>query len=180
MTSLQRGIPTGLTLFRLALAPVFVLAPEGWRVGLVALALLSEFLDGLLARRWEVVSKLGTLLDPIADKVFVATVIAVFVAEGRLAWPYACLVLSRDIVAVLGVVALRVVRDRGDEMRPLQPSLLGKLTTALQILLLLMLLLLEPGFPLRAATFLTSLVSLAAAWDYLFRDRARIRAGQSG
>ncbi len=80
-----RQLPNLLSAARLPLAAAFPFAgPEG-RVALIAAAVISDFLDGHLARRWNAHSTLGRLLDPLADKAFVLVLVVTLLAEGALA-----------------------------------------------------------------------------------------------
>lgn len=87
-------IPNILTLARMLLLPVmvwlfFMEAQWGaiaayWCLGLYALASLTDFFDGYLARKLNQISELGTFLDPISDKIFVGTVLVLLVGFDRL------------------------------------------------------------------------------------------------
>src|SRR5690606_27514853 len=111
---LLERLPMALTWTRMALIPVFVavfymplyvhspllhwLAPP-LSAFLFALAGITDWLDGWLARRWSVTSKLGAFLDPVADKILVAVALVVLVqADGRilLALP-AAVIIGREI-----------------------------------------------------------------------------------
>lgn len=89
-------LPNILTLSRILALPLlgFLLWWPGWELGfLLAFALycamgITDYFDGLLARSSGAVSKLGIFLDPIADKIMVATVILVLAAQGILRGPY--------------------------------------------------------------------------------------------
>ncbi len=83
-----RFIPNGLTLLRIALIPalVFFLIDPGqtdrWiAAGIFVAAALTDFLDGFLARRWDVVSDFGKLCDPFADKALVMSALVMLVAQ---------------------------------------------------------------------------------------------------
>ncbi|MFP5345248.1 MAG: CDP-alcohol phosphatidyltransferase family protein, partial [Gammaproteobacteria bacterium] len=83
------GIANILTLVRIALIPVFVLAfyllPDAWArpatAGIFALAAITDGLDGWLARRLKQTSAFGAFLDPVADKLMVATALILLVSE---------------------------------------------------------------------------------------------------
>lgn len=89
-------LPNILTLSRILTLPLlgFLLWWPGWELGfLLAFALycamgITDYFDGMLARSSGAVSKLGIFLDPIADKIMVATVILVLAAQGILRGPY--------------------------------------------------------------------------------------------
>jgi cardiolipin synthase len=82
-------IPNAITIARILLVPVFaiafVLPGDGWRLTAFAvfvIAGLSDFLDGLAARRLNAGSEFGRMLDPIADKILVGVALMMLVAEG--------------------------------------------------------------------------------------------------
>ncbi len=85
---LMGTIPNILTLSRLAVLPLIIVCiMQGWiwgAFGLYAAAALTDYLDGWIARKLNQASAFGTFLDPIADKVFVAALLVVFTATGRL------------------------------------------------------------------------------------------------
>ena len=74
----------GFTAARVPLAVAFVLVNDvGWRVAILAVASISDFADGVVARRWGG-SRLGAFLDPVADKLFMAGAFGVVLASGAL------------------------------------------------------------------------------------------------
>lgn len=87
----KERIPNLLTLGRIAFIPVLVillyipLHLTSWiALVLYALMCITDYLDGYLARKWQVSSPIGTFLDPIADKILIAVLLIVFVDLGRL------------------------------------------------------------------------------------------------
>lgn len=102
-------LPNILTLSRILALPLlaFLLWWPGWELGyLLAFALyclmgITDYFDGLLARSSGAVSKLGIFLDPIADKIMVATVILVLAAQGILRGPYV-----GDMHVIAGLIIL--------------------------------------------------------------------------
>lgn len=84
-------LPNILTLFRLALLPIIVLLffiPAGWAawtcLALYILGAFTDWLDGWIARKYNQASELGAMMDPIADKIFVVTIMLMLVATGRI------------------------------------------------------------------------------------------------
>ncbi len=83
-------IPNWLTAFRVAVIPLIIAAiylwPQCWTLPftLFLLAGISDFLDGWLARKWEVKSSFGRMLDPIADKLLIAAILVVMIDTGQL------------------------------------------------------------------------------------------------
>jgi cardiolipin synthase (CMP-forming) len=157
------GLPNVLSLSRLALAPLFVVLrwPEA-RLALVALAALTDVLDGWLARRQRITSRAGAILDPVADRLFVLTALAVFVAEGELSLAQVLLLLTRDIATTIGFFVARVTPWlRRVELRA---RIAGKAVTALQVAALVAVLLLPAA--VNALVVVTALMSVVAIADY--------------
>lgn len=130
-------IPNGITLLRLALTPFLVLAIVSGNhlvaLGIFVAAGISDALDGLLARLLGMRSRLGTYLDPIADKLLLVTayVVLTLPVPGSVTIPLwlTVLALSRDLLIVL--VALLLYLGAG--VREFPPSFLGKATTLFHI-----------------------------------------------
>lgn len=87
----MHNLPNILTFFRIAILPIIIglfFVPEAWAawtaLGLYTLACVTDFLDGYLARAMKTVSPLGTFLDPISDKIFIASLLVVLVGFDRL------------------------------------------------------------------------------------------------
>ena len=99
----------GATSLRIALAPVVMAlvlsggdTADAVAAGLFAVAAATDFLDGYLARRWKVTSKLGSFLDTTADKLLVTVVLMALVAVGRASPWLAAAIVAREI-AILGL-----------------------------------------------------------------------------
>ena len=122
---LLQAVPNLLTLTRLALGIAFPLIPARWRVAALLVAAATEFLDGQIARLLRVKSATGRILDPIADKVFVASVLVTLLVEGAVKPWQLILVVSRDIVVTAGAVC--VAARRGiSALREMHPVATGK------------------------------------------------------
>ncbi|MFL5924742.1 MAG: CDP-alcohol phosphatidyltransferase family protein [Gaiellaceae bacterium] len=111
-------IPNALTIFRLALIPVFVallLSAEGghsWPAAIVfGVAGVTDQVDGWLARRWRVESSFGKIADPLADRLMIDAAVILLWHAGRLPW-IALAIPARDIALVAGY---RLVVGRGYE-----------------------------------------------------------------
>lgn len=130
---LLRTAPNLLTLMRICLAPVLVMAVlEGrWRLGfgLFLVAGLSDALDGALARLLDQRTRLGEYLDPVADKLLLSTLFLVLMSKGLIPERVTVLVFGRD-VAILIVAAILYAVGR----REFAPSWLGKINTTVQVL----------------------------------------------
>lgn len=136
-------IPNALTLLRILLTPLFIMAfvnewfSLAWM--LFAVAAVSDGLDGFLARTLNQRSHLGAILDPIADKLLLGSSFVTLAIKGWLPASLAVLVVSRDVLIIGGVVLLRYLGlELHGHIRPTVPS---KLNTLGQIFLVLLVLL---------------------------------------
>jgi len=122
-------VPNAISIARLAGVPVFlwlVLGPHAdwWAVGLLIAAGVSDWLDGKLARAWNQQSRLGQVLDPAADRLYIAATLAALAIREIIPWWLVAVLVLRELV--LGV-ALLVLRHYS--IGPLQVSFLGKAAT---------------------------------------------------
>ena len=151
--------PNLLTLFRMALIPVVVVLyfmpiAGVYVTAVFLLAGLTDWLDGYLARRLEQTSQFGEFLDPVADKLVVATVLVLLVSDGD--------VLARVVSQKLFIVAVVVIIGREIAVSALREwvaqsgaragvavSTLGKVKTTVQIIAIALLLYSQDlvGFP---------------------------------
>jgi CDP-diacylglycerol--glycerol-3-phosphate 3-phosphatidyltransferase len=130
-------------------------------LGLFLVGMASDAVDGLIARLGKQQTELGALLDPIADKsLILGTLIGCSAIQGLPEWMrvpawFNLLVISRDVLLIVGTAVLVVVRGRWQ----IRPSFLGKCTTLAQMLVIPTVLL---GWPVKAP-----LLAVAAALTIL-------------
>ncbi|MCP5116840.1 MAG: CDP-alcohol phosphatidyltransferase family protein [bacterium] len=155
-------LPNVLTVLRLALVPVIVVAILRDRYALAlavfAVAGASDGLDGFLARRLHAESRFGAYLDPISDKAIVSTIYISLAWVEAVPWWLVLLVFGRDLLILAGtglVVAFTKVRD-------FPPSVWGKLATFIH-LVTLVLVMLSRASDLSWAGELTRIAIWAAA-----------------
>jgi cardiolipin synthase (CMP-forming) len=143
MSSRIVTVPNLLTVFRMVLIPVFVSLLFYQRfllaLGIFILAGVTDSLDGLLARRFDQKSQLGTILDPIADKLMLVTSFVVLSMRAVFPQPLpphlpvpfwvTVAVISRDVFILVGAAAINIVTG----FRGFRPSMLGKINTTVQI-----------------------------------------------
>jgi phosphatidylglycerophosphate synthase len=102
-------------------------------LGVVAVAAISDVLDGYVARRLGVATSLGAALDPITDKIFATSVMLSLVVSGRLGALDACLLSLRELLELpLLVRLLRASSEHRARAHRLKANFIGKLTTVLQ------------------------------------------------
>lgn len=177
-----KWLPNAISLMRIALvAPILVLILQGnfgFGLALFVLAGFSDGLDGYLAKTFSWHTRLGALLDPVADKLLVAGMFITLAYTGDIPVWLAAAVISRDVVIVVGAMAYNFL------VRPVEgePSRISKLNTALQLLFLLFVLSRAGfGWPdqititvLGAAVLITVVIS---GVDYVWSWSRRARKG---
>jgi cardiolipin synthase len=129
-TSRVLTVPNIISFVRLAGVPLFlwlVLGPEadGWALGVLMLSGFSDWLDGYLARKLNQMSKLGEILDPVADRLYILAVVFGLAWRDIIPWWLALLLPARDLF-LWGLVPF--LRTRGYSALPVH--FLGKAATA--------------------------------------------------
>ncbi|WP_216204968.1 CDP-alcohol phosphatidyltransferase family protein [Amycolatopsis aidingensis] len=105
-------VPNLLSILRLALVPVFLwllLGPEedGWALAILVFAGVSDWLDGKLARWLNQMSRLGQLLDPAADRLYIAATLLAFLLREIVPWWVVAALIGRELVVGLCLLVLR-------------------------------------------------------------------------
>lgn len=122
-------IPNALSVLRLLGVPVFLwllLGPEadGWAVAVLMVGAVTDYLDGKLARLLGQTSRIGQLLDPAADRLYILCTLLAFLIRGIVPWWVVAVLLLRDVIVG---VSLLVLRRHGFEA--LQVHYTGKAAT---------------------------------------------------
>jgi cardiolipin synthase len=102
-------VPNILSFIRLALVPVFLVliiaGQDGWALIVLVISSVSDFLDGVIARRFKQVSRLGQLLDPAADRLFIFAALIGLAIRDVIPWWLFVVIVARDaLLIVLGIV----------------------------------------------------------------------------
>jgi CDP-diacylglycerol---glycerol-3-phosphate 3-phosphatidyltransferase len=172
-----RSLLSGLTYARILAVPavmaLILVGPDRksaytWAAVVFAVAALTDFADGYLARRWAVTTKLGSFLDTTADKLLVAGALIALVDVGRASPAIAAIIIGREllILGLRGVVAA--------EGTVFPPSIWGKLKTNAQFvaIFLAILHLGKPVGPLRVDEWVmiaAAVITVMSAVEYLTR-----------
>jgi cardiolipin synthase len=133
-------LPNAITVLRIALVPVFILALNADQyataLAVFVIAGVSDSLDGFIAKRFDLVTRLGTILDPVADKILLISAYIMLAVGGELPLWLVLTVGFRDLIIVGGYLAYTSL------IGPLQtrPTYLSKLNTFLQIALVVLIL----------------------------------------
>ena len=180
---MKMTLPMILTLLRIALIPVLVLffyLPYAWAplatAAVFILAAITDWLDGHMARRMDLMSDFGAFLDPVADKLMVATALVLMVhLPPPIVFPPIFLTLSAAIIIgrEITISALREWMSEMGESGTVKVGVLGKFKTIFQMTAISCLLYEYDIFGLPVALIGELLLYLAAAltlwsmWEYL-------------
>ncbi|KAJ9117960.1 hypothetical protein QFC20_000241 [Naganishia adeliensis] len=144
-------IPNALTLARIASCPVLayciVKGEFEWATGILVAGGFSDWLDGYIARRFNMRSVFGTILDPAADKTLMTTLVVTLAYKGLLPMPLAILILGRDVALSLSAFWYRYISlpepktfkrywDFSIPSAEVRPTQISKYNTALQLVLM--------------------------------------------
>lgn len=168
------NVPNSLTLFRILLIPVFIVVliinmPYGdlLAAAIFGIAAMTDYLDGYLARRYKQVTKLGIILDPIADKLLITAALICLVELGSIAGWIAIVILGREFA----VSGLRAVKAEEGVIIP--ASRLGKFKTVSQIFAVLLIILQNavPGFDIIGiwVMYLAVAITVISGIDYFYK-----------
>ena len=155
-------MPNLLSVARLALIPVVAwqLAVGAYEVALPLFlaAALTDFADGYIARRFRLTSRLGALLDPVADKLTMLVATLILAWQSLVPLWLAVAIIARDVVIVAGALAYRGLVGKVD----IAPTLASKLNTVVEFAMLLATMAAAAGW-LRAPRWLEALFALTLA-----------------
>jgi CDP-diacylglycerol--glycerol-3-phosphate 3-phosphatidyltransferase len=175
------NLPNLLTVARIMLVPVLVVAllgntPSGDVLAAVvfALASLTDFVDGYLARSRDSITNFGKLMDPLADKLLIVAALVALVSLDRLAAWVAMVIITRE----LAVTVLRLGATQAGVV--MGASMFGKVKTCMQIATILAVIAVH-GQPLWLSLLIyaTVVVTVLSGLDYFFGLRRHMQAAQA-
>lgn len=107
-------VPNILSFLRLVGVPLFlwlILVPQadGWAIVVLILAGISDYLDGKIARKWNQISRVGQILDPLADRLYILATLLGLLLRGIIPWWLVAVLVGRDVI--MGIV-LAIVKKR--------------------------------------------------------------------
>jgi cardiolipin synthase len=164
------GLANWLTVLRILLIPVFVTLlvyqQRGPALAVFLAAALTDLLDGYVARQQGSQSRLGAFLDPLADKLLLVSTFVTLTWLRALPFWIAAVVISRDVILMVGALAIHMA---GGRITP-RPTLTGKLATFFQVLTVLIGLLVPfyqaPGVA-RGVMWLAATFTVASGLQYI-------------
>ncbi|HBQ85842.1 MAG TPA: CDP-diacylglycerol--glycerol-3-phosphate 3-phosphatidyltransferase [Syntrophomonas sp.] len=170
------NLPNALTLLRIFLIPLFVIfllvkIPYGdYLAALVfIIASLTDSLDGYLARKWKQVTKLGIILDPLADKLLITAALISLVELGKIAGWIAIVILGREFA----VSGLRIIK--AEEGVLIAASKMGKTKTISQIIAVILIIMQDIYAPFIRwdigswAMYIAVIITIISGIEYFYR-----------
>ncbi|MFM8540585.1 MAG: CDP-alcohol phosphatidyltransferase family protein [Nitrospira sp.] len=176
------NIPNSLTLLRILLTPVFVgfmlHTWYGWALGVLLVAGLTDALDGFIARAANQRTQLGMYLDPLADKLLLASGFVTLSVLHRVPLWVVLLVVSRDVIFFAGTLLAQLTESDLD----IAPTILGKGTTVAQLIYLLVSVIAlsqQMEVPLvEPLLYIMVTLTIGSGVHYLYRGLSRLNVGQ--
>lgn len=165
-----------ITILRIVLIPVYIIALlqnlYPWPVILFTFMIVSDALDGFVARHRKQITRLGSFLDPLADKLlmFSSYLLAAYLKMIPL-WIFV-LILSRDLLIVIGWMVNYFITESTE----VKPRVLGKITTIFQMVAMWFILLNVPPVVEHVLLTLTAVVTAVSALDYVLSGSKRLNA----
>ena len=176
------NLPNRLTLLRVVMIPFFLLfyllpifgPADHWiALAIFCLASLTDLLDGRIARKRNLITNFGKLMDPLADKLLVCAALVAMTAIGRLNVWVVVVIVSRELL-VDGIRQLALERDI-----VIAASSWGKLKTATQMIMIIYILLDLNGWPYDvigvALVTLATLFTIVSGVEYVWKNRGLFR-----
>lgn len=172
------NIPNLLTVFRILLIPLFIVAfysdsPNNLLIAMIIFitAGITDVLDGYIARKYEMVTKLGTVLDPLADKLMLITVLACLtLADYITVWVIAIVVVKESLM-ILG--SILILLSKYDIIIP--ANTLGKLTTASFYIAILLVAATSGGFFAQVFMYIAVCLAIVTFYNYVHVVKREIR-----
>jgi cardiolipin synthase len=110
-------VPNALSMLRLLGVPVFlhllVTGSDGWALIVLVLSAVTDYLDGKIARTFNLVSRLGQILDPVADRLYILSTLLGLLWRGIIPWWLVALVVGRDVLLAVIMALLKRVGQTG-------------------------------------------------------------------
>lgn len=179
MSASRLNVPNAITVLRILLVPPFVIlllrGRDAMALGVFAMAAVSDFVDGFLARRFGQQTDFGRFLDPLADKLLAVTAFILLAVRETLPDWLAVIVISRECVILAGMLLLNMLGVRVE----VAASRVGKWNTAFQLTtvcatLLAIVVAPSPWSPslnrsLNALYLATATTTIISGFQYMFR-----------
>lgn len=176
------NLPNKLTILRVLLIPFFIAVLKVQMFGtwsryvalfVFIIASLTDFFDGRIARKYNLVTNFGKFMDPLADKLLVCSALVCFVAEGSLADWFVIIIIAREFI----ISGFRLVAS--DAGVVIAASFWGKIKTVTQLIMIILILLDIQFFRIVTAgvSYLALILTLVSLIDYISKNKAVLMRG---
>ncbi len=181
------NLPNALTILRIALVPIFMLC--GFKNGLgfqittlliFVLAAITDQIDGHIARKYNLITNFGKIMDPLADKLLVTSAFLVFIAQGRMGAIPVMIILAREFA----VTSLRVVAAGNGKV--IAAGMSGKIKTVSQIVYVILMLLNIGNLPFisqsvayfieQTAMWIITAITIWSGIDYFVSNKGIVKS----
>ncbi len=171
------NLPNKLTILRVLLIPFFLVAllwdavPYGkWiALGIFAIASLTDMLDGMIARKYNLITNFGKFMDPLADKLLVSAAMIAFVEMNRLPSWVVIVIISREFI----ISGFRLVA--ADAGIVIAAGYLGKIKTVIQMIMICVLIANFGGYVFyiieQVLIYLALILTVVSLIDYLIKNK---------
>ncbi|MBS7220337.1 MAG: CDP-diacylglycerol--glycerol-3-phosphate 3-phosphatidyltransferase [Christensenellales bacterium] len=168
------NLPNKLTIFRVILIPVFIIAlmsgiipePVNRYVGVVifCVASFTDYLDGHIARKYNLVTNFGKFMDPLADKLLVSSALICMIELGFLPAWIVIIIISREFI----ITGFRLIAAEGGLV--IAASWWGKIKTVTQMLMIILVLLGVGGIIGNILIILATVFTVISGVDYIVKN----------
>lgn len=171
---MSMNLPNKLTIFRVILIPVFIIAlmsgiipePVNRYVGVVifCVASFTDYLDGHIARKYNLVTNFGKFMDPLADKLLVSSALICMIELGSLPAWIVIIIISREFI----ITGFRLIAAEGGLV--IAASWWGKIKTVTQMLMIILVLLGVGGIIGNILIILATVFTVISGVDYIVKN----------
>ena len=171
---MSMNLPNKLTIFRVILIPVFIIAlmsgiipePVNRYVGVVifCVASFTDYLDGHIARKYNLVTNFGKSMDPLADKLLVSSALICMIELGFLPAWIVIIIISREFI----ITGFRLIAAEGGLV--IAASWWGKIKTVTQMLMIILVLLGVGGIIGNILIILATVFTVISGVDYIVKN----------
>lgn len=176
---MSMNLPNKLTMFRVILIPVFIVVlmtgliadPLNRYIGtlIFCVASFTDYLDGHIARKYNLVTNFGKFMDPLADKLLVSSALICMIEMGILPAWIVIIIISREFI----ITGFRLIAAEGGLV--IAASWWGKIKTVTQMIMIILLLLGVQGIIATILIFLATLFTVISGVDYIVKNISILR-----
>ena len=176
---MSMNLPNKLTMFRVILIPVFIVVlmtgliadPLNRYIGtlIFCVASFTDYLDGHIARKYNLVTNFGKFMDPLADKLLVSSALICMIEMGMLPAWIVIIIISREFI----ITGFRLIAAEGGLV--IAASWGGKIKTVTQMIMIILLLLGVQGIIATILIFLATLFTVISGVDYIVKNISILR-----